>query len=394
LIKHRPVSEDVKEASADELGVVWIQIMMHLHEHSAVKDQEGGMQNVVDGLYACAMSTENPQEEGVCTKKSFVSFLENLGLTSILSEDNVALLIRVFGVGESRSMISLHTFTSWLLAEGVDITLRKGTSLVTPTQSPSARRVKTSPRVESHHVPSPSSREGNSRHCAQDLDPGKAEIVQVSGAVKDVKDVDEEEYSDTSIEDLSKEIHSNPSVGGNVSPSIPSSSSALPKRLHDMDAEVVSTDTLRESIVIENSHNDIPENVLNTSTGEDHYLNETVKGIATGVPGSAIAPAPNKQFVSENLRIEKGLQGESEESGGHPVHVLTDNFSTAEYFKKEEQHLSESYSSKQEQEEMVTADKGAVESDMVLMVTSVGTTQADEDEEDYEVDFEDYEVEE
>lgn len=384
----------MEEASADELGVIWIQIMMHLHEHSAAKDQEGGMQNMVDGLYACAVSKEDPQEEGVCTKKSFVSFFEKFGLTSILSEDNFALLIRVFGVGESRSMISILTFTSWLLAEGVDMTLRKGTSLVNPTQSPSARRVKTSPRVESHHVPSPSSREGNSRNCVQDLYPSKAEIVQVSGAVKDTKDNDDEEFSDTSIVDLSKQIHSNPSVGGNASSSIPSSSSALPKRLHGMDADVVSTDTLHESIVMENSHHHIPENVLDASTDKDHFLNETVKGTTSGVPGSAIAPAPNKQFVSEILRSEKELRGESGESGGQQVHILTDNFSTANENLKKEERLSESYSSKQEQEEVVTADKGAAESDMVLMVTSVGTTQADEDEEDYEVDFEDYELEE
>jgi hypothetical protein len=384
----------VEEASADELGVVWIQIMMHLHEHSAIKDQEGGMQNMDDGLYACAVSEECPQEDGVCTKKSFVSFLEKVGLTSTLSEDDIALLVRVFGVGESRSMISVHAFTSWLLAEGVDMTLRKSTSLATPTQSPSARRVKTSPRVESHFVPLPSSREGNSRNFAQDLDPEVTEKDQVFGTVKGVKDIDEEEFSDTSIEDLSKEIPSNPSVGGNVSASIPSSSSALPKRLHGMDAEVVSTDTLQDSTVMEKSHNYIPENVLNTSTGKDHFLNETVKGATSGAPGSAIAPAPNKQFVSEKLRSEKGLRGESGESGGQQVHVLTDNFSTTnENFKKEER-LFESYSSKQEQEEVVTADNGAVESDMVLMVTSVGTTQADEDEEDYEVDFEDYEVEE
>jgi hypothetical protein len=383
----------VEEASADELGVVWIQIMMHLHEHSAVKDQEGGMQNIVDGLYACAVSKEDSQEEDVCTKKSFVSFLEKFGLTSILSEDNVALLIRVFGVGESRTMISIHTYTFWLLAEGVDMTLRKGTSLVTPTQSPSAPRVKTSPRVESHHVPSPSSMKGNSRDCAQDLDPEVAETVKLCVTEKDTTHNDEEEFSDTSIEDLSKEIHSNPSVGGNVSPSIPSSSSALPKRLHGMDAEVVATDTLQESIEMENNHNYIPENVLDASTGKDHYLNETVKGITSGVPGSAIASAPNKQFVSENLRSEKGLRGEREESGGQ-VHILTDNFSTTNENFKKEQRLSESFSSKQEQEEVVTADKGVVESDMVLIVTSVGTTQADEDEENYEVDFEDYEVEE
>lgn len=368
--------------------------MMHLHEHLAGKDQEGEMQYMVDGLYACAVSKEDPQEEGVCTKKSFVSFFEKFGLTSILSKDNIALLIRVFGVGESRTMVSIHAFTSWLLAEDVDMTLRKGTSIVTPTQSPSARRVKPSPRVESHHVPSPSSMKGNSRDCAQDFDPEVAETVKLSVTEKDTTHNDDEEVSDTSIEDLSKEIQSNPTVGGNVSSSIPSSSSALPKRLHGMDADVFSTDTLHESIVMENSHNNISENVLDASAGKDHYLNETVKGTTSGAPGSAIAPAPNKQFVSEILRSEKGLRGECGESGGQQVHILTDNFSTTiENFKREER-LSEYYSSKQEQEEVVTADKGAVESDMVLMVTSVGTTQADEDEEDYEVDFEDYEVEE
>ena len=349
---------------------------------------------MVDGLYACVVSKEDPQEEGVCTKKSFVSLFEKFGLTSILSEDNIALLLRVFGVGESLSMISIHAFNSWLLAEGVDMTSRKSASPITPTQSPSARRVKTSPRVESHHLPLPSSGKENSRKCAQDLDPGEATRVQVSGNVKGTKPIDEEEFSDTSIEDLSKEIHNDPSVGGNASSYIPSSSSAFPKRLHGMAAELNSTGTLHESIVMENSHNSIPENVLKTSTGKDHFLSETVKGTTSGVPGSAIAPAPNKQFVSENLSSEKGLRGERRESGGHPVHTLTDNSSTTDENFKKEECLSNSFSSKQEQEEVITPDKGAVESDMVLMVTSVGTTQADEDEEDYEVDFEDYEVEE
>ena len=516
LVKQRPVNQDMEEEIADELGVVWMQIMMHLHEHSAgaVVDLDGGMQTMIDDLYASAVSHGVVQEEGVCAQKDFISVFEKYGLMSIMSKNNITLLFRVFGIGESLSMMNIHAFISWLQAEGIDMTTRQGAPLITPVASPLAQKINALEKEEIHsasskrtvHDLSPdcnpskisfnkltlegkvhsqlirenveicvticnktfiatsgivskdnaniitynmkwdtvemtekvfldpsavlvvsvkSSEDGvsasgsvklkdfmvpigsafivsllvknmtsprgeKSRGNWKDSDADQAVKVTLYGTVQDRKSFSEKEYSEESIENSSREIRGNLFMEGNICHSAPSSSLGLSKQFHEIHTEVISE--IQDSTKEESSRNGSLKNIENSPTITDHFLNNkgiSGKDIPTIVSGLDIVTKPIKKIVRENIEGVKGERQKSEGSIENPMYVLANNHSVAnENFKKEE-HLTESSSSGQE--EVVILEQGAKESDMVLMITSVGTTQADEDnEDDYEVDFEDF----
>lgn len=506
----------MEEEIVDELGVVWMQIMMHLHEHSAgaVVDSDGGMQTMIDDLYASAVSHGAVQEECICAQNDFISVFEKYGLLSILSKDNITLLFRVFGIGESLSTMNIHAFISWLQAEGVDMTTRQGAPLITPVASPLAQKINALEKEEIHsasykrtvHDLSPdcnpseisfnkmtldgqahsqlirenveicvticnktftaasgivsrdnaniitydmnwdtvemtekmfldpsavlvvtvkSSEDGvsasgsvklkdfmvpigsafdvsllvkdmtsprgeKSRGIWKDSDADQAVKVTLYGTVQDRKCCIEKEYTEESIENLGREIRGNLFMEGNICHSTPSSSSGLPKQFHEIHTEVISE--VQDSTKEESSRNDSLRNIENSPAITDHFLNYkgiSGKNIPTTVSDLDIVTKPTKKIVRETIEGVKGERRKREESIENPMYVLANNHSVANENFKKEGHLTESSSIRQE--EVIIVEQGAKESDMVLMVTSVGTTQADEDnEDDYEVDFEDF----
>ena len=511
----------MEEETVDELGVVWMQIMMRLHEHEhsagAVVDSDGGMQTMTDDLYASAVSHGAAQEEGVCAQEDFVSVFEKYGLISILSKDNITLLFRVFGI-EERKMMNIHAFISWLQAEGVDMTTRQSTPLITPIGSPLAQKINALEREETHTAsfkktvhdsspdckPSrisfnkitmegqansqlirenveicvticnktfiaasgivskdnaniltynmnwdtvemtekvlldasaalvvtvksleegisasgsvklkefmvtvgsafivtllvkntPSPRGYKSRGNWKDSDADQAVKVTLYGTVQDKRYFNEKEHSEKSFENSSGVTRGDLFTEGKICHSVPSSSSGHSKRFHEIHTGVISEvqDLIEEEFQEEISRNGSLKNVENSPTVTDHFLNYkglSGKEIPTVVLGLDIVTKPDKKIVRENIEGVKGVSRKSEGSIENPMYVLAHSHSEAnENFKKEE-HLTESSSSRQE--EVIIVEQGAKESDMVLMITSVGTTQADEDnEDDYEVDFEDF----
>ena len=508
--------------TVDELGVVWMQIIMHLHKHEhsagAVLDTDGGMQTMTDDLYASAVSHGAVQEEVVCAQKDFMSVFDKYGLMSILSKDNITLLFRVFGIEENLQMMNIHAFISWLQADGVDMTTRQSTPLITPIGSPFAQWINATEREEIHtanfkktvHDSSPDCRlskisfnkitmegQANSQLIRENveicvticnktfiaasgivskdnaniltynmnwdtvemiekvfLDTSAALVVTVksldegisaSGSVKlmefmvplgsafivsllvkntpsprgnksrsnrkysdadqtvkvtlygnlqDKRYFNEKDYCEKSFENSSRVLCGNLFTEDNICNSAPSSSSGLPKQFHEIHTGVISEvqDSTEEEFQEEISLNGSFKNVENSPTVTDHFLNHkgmSGKDIPTVVLGLNIVTKPNNKIVRENIEGVKGERRKSEGSIETPMYVLANNHSVANENSKKEEHLTESSSSRQE--EVVIVEQGAKESDMVLMITSVGTTQADEDnEDDYEVDFEDF----
>lgn len=137
--------EDVdKEESeyADELGVLWMQIAMHLHG-----TEPAAMQKIVKELDACGgivagVSSEDREGGGLCALHLFCAVLQGNGLMSCLHADSISYLQSAFRERECTSpvLIRAHDFATWLLAEGVDLTEREGTPMISPLISPVGRK--------------------------------------------------------------------------------------------------------------------------------------------------------------------------------------------------------------------------------------------------------------
>ena len=124
----------------DELGVLWMQIAMHLHSTSP-----SSMLKIVKELDACAgiIAGVAPGDgEGLCAQHLFCAALQGNGLMSCLHAGNISYLQSVFRGNESVSppLIRAHDFATWLLAEGVDLTQREGTPMISPLISPVGRK--------------------------------------------------------------------------------------------------------------------------------------------------------------------------------------------------------------------------------------------------------------
>lgn len=126
----------------DELGVLWMQIAMHIQgtEHYA-------MQKIVKELDACAgivagLPSGDGEGGGLCAQHLFCAVLQGNGLMSCLHADSILYLQSAFRERECKSpvLIRAHDFSTWLLAEGVDLTQREGTPMVSPLMSPVGRK--------------------------------------------------------------------------------------------------------------------------------------------------------------------------------------------------------------------------------------------------------------
>jgi hypothetical protein len=129
---------------ADELGVLWMQIAMHLHG-----TEPSAMQRIVNELDACAgivagMPSGDGEGEGggLCAQHLFCAVLLGNGLMSCLHADSTSYLQSAFRERGCTSpvLIRAHDFATWLLAEGVDLTQREATPMVSPLISPMGRK--------------------------------------------------------------------------------------------------------------------------------------------------------------------------------------------------------------------------------------------------------------